>query len=584
MTALEELKARGLGGTIGDELATPADGFSADAAQLLKFHGIYQQDDRDIRKARAREGRGKAFSCMVRASLPGGVLSADQYRALDDLGHQIGSPALRITTRQGLQYHFVTKGNLRELVRGMNAQLVTTLAACGDVARNTMGCPAPLADREAVGLDRVASQIARATKPEVPEYWGIWVDGERAASAGVPAEPFDSGDVRPDGSGDLYGPTLLPRKFKIGLAFPGDNCIEAGSQDIGVVPQVRDGAVVAYTLLVGGGLGMSHNKPSTYPRLADPLCSVAPEDLLTTIRAIVAIQRDHGDRTDRKHARLKYLVAEWGVERFAAELARRLGRELDPPGELDWSATHDHLGWHEQADGRWFLGVRVQSGRITDDDGPQLRTALRRIVDDHAGEVRFTPRQDVLLCGIPADRRDTVDAILREHGVAAVGDLGPVARHALACPALPTCGLAIAEAERVLPALVDDVEKVLADVGLEGQPLHLRVTGCPNGCARPYSTELGIVGRGANHYTLFAGGAADGSRLATEVADRIPREQVAERLRPVFASWASERRQGETFGDWCDRQGAEHVTALIQDEAVLVEPRSAARRRVPVGS
>jgi sulfite reductase (ferredoxin) len=572
MTALEELKAGGLGGGIGDELAAERPGFTADAAQLLKFHGIYQQDDRDVRKARAREKLGKDFSCMVRASIPAGVLSAAQYLALDGLADRVGSPTLRVTTRQGLQYHFVTKGNLRELVRGMNEQLVTTLAACGDVARNTMSCPAPLPDREAAGLDALASAIARAVKPEVSDYWGLWVDGERAASAGVP----DVADVNP--ADDLYGPTLLPRKFKIGIAHPGDNCIDAGTQDVGIVPQISGGEVVAYTLLVGGGLGMSHNKPSTYPRLADPLCSVAPDEVIETVRAIVGIQRDHGDRTDRKHARMKYLVAEWGVERFAAELSRRLGRDLDPPADLDWSSTHDHLGWHEQADGTWFLGIRVQSGRITDTDDVQLRTGLRRIAGSHAREVRFTPRQDVLLTGIPADQRHAVDAILAEHGVAAVDEFSGVARHAMACPALPTCGLAIAEAERVLPELIDDIDKVLADVGMEGRDVHVRVTGCPNGCSRPYSTEVGVVGRGANHYSLFLGGAADGSRLATQVADRVPRQEVAERLRPVLAEWAGAREADETFGDWCDRRGVEWVAAAMEDVVTADAPRRSPRR------
>ena len=557
-SALEELKAGGLGGSIGSELADAGPDFSRDAAQLLKFHGVYQQDDRDVRRARAKDGLGKAYSCMVRASIPGGVLRSEQYLALDDLGHEVGSPTLRVTTRQGLQYHFVTKDNLRRLIRGMNQQLVTTLAACGDVARNTMSCPAPLADREAAGVHAIASQIARATKPEVSDYWTLWVDGERAASAGVPDAPQPGAPVD-----DLYGPTFLPRKFKIGVAFPGDNCIEAGTQDVGVVPRIIDGEVVSYTVLVGGGLGMSHNKPSTYPRLADPLCSVAPDELIDVIRTIVAIQRDHGDRTDRKHARLKYLVAEWGVDAFADEVSRRLGRRLAPPAALDWSATHDHLGWHRQADGNWFLGVRIESGRIEDTGDVRLRAALRTIASSYAAEFRFTPRQDVLLTGIAAGDRPRVEAILRDHGVALVEELGSVARYALACPALPTCGLAIAEAERVLPELVDDIEKVLADVGGEGEALHVRVTGCPNGCARPYSTEVGVVGRGANHYTLYLGGAADGSRLAAEVADRVPRGEVAERLRPALARWLEHRGDGQSFGDWCHRQGAEAISALV---------------------
>ena len=554
--SVEQHKAESdfLAGTIADELASDAASFDAGTQQIIKFHGIYQQDDRDVRKERMRAGRDKDYLCMVRASLPGGAVSAKQYLVMDDLADRFGNGTLRITTRQGIQYHFTHKGHLRELIGTLNRHLMTTLAGCGDVVRNVMACPAPTPERESAQLLADAKELARHVKPQSVAYWQLWLDGELAVSAVAPDDAVTEDEPEP-----LYGPTYLPRKFKIAFAWPGDNCVDVFTQDIGIVPHVTGGVVESYTLVVGGGLGMTHNKPATYPRLADPLCSVAPHELTEVVKAIITVQRDHGDREDRKHARMKYLVAEWGLDRFRAEVESRIGRTLAPPQDLDWSATTDHLGWQEQADGRFTLGVRVANGRIADTDDARLRTALRTIAERHASEVRFTPSQDVLLVGIAAGDRDAVTAILREHGVAAVEELPLLARHAMACPALPTCGLALAEAERVMPAFVDDVQARLRDVGLGDESLHLRITGCPNGCARPYSTEVGVVGRGNDRYTIYLGGAADGTRLNAEFADRVPGGEIGQRLEPVLAAFRDERAEGESFGDWCDRQGVEKL-------------------------
>ncbi|GGI02653.1 NADPH-dependent assimilatory sulfite reductase hemoprotein subunit [Egicoccus halophilus] len=555
MADVERIKAESdwLAGDLAAELADrSSDGVSKDATQLIKFHGMYQQDDRDVRRERLQAGLGKAITMMVRASIPGGVTTAEQYLACDRLADEVADGTLRITTRQGLQWHKVGKFDVKQLIRTLNASELTTIAACGDVSRNVMACTAPLPDRD--DLTPWARDLARAVRPRTRSYWDLWLDGERSVSA-VEEASDDPDDLDP-----LYGPTYLPRKFKIGFAHTGDNCVDAYTNDVGIVP-VRDdaGGIVAFTLLVGGGLGMTHNKPATFPRLADPLGDVAPERLTDAVKAIITVQRDHGDRTDRKHARMKYLVEEWGVERFRATVEERLPFRFDPPSAPVWDRTSDHLGWHEQADGALFLGVHVPSGRIQDTDGVRLRTAIREVVTTHGLGVRFTAAQNLLLCDVPVDARGAVEATLRAHGVTLTGDLPTVTRKALACPALPTCGLALAEAERAMPDFLADLDARMDALGIDGDAPQIRVTGCPNGCARPYSTEIGVVGRGKDHYTVHLGGDDVGTRLNEVFADRVGLAQVGELLEPVLTAWYAERDGGETFGDWTDRVG---VTAL----------------------
>ncbi|MPZ88427.1 MAG: NADPH-dependent assimilatory sulfite reductase hemoprotein subunit [Nitriliruptorales bacterium] len=580
-SGVEDIKASSdhLRGSLPEELASDAPAFAKDSAQLLKFHGVYQQEDRDTRRARAAEGRGGERICMVRASVPGGVLDAEQYLALDRLAGEVADGTLRVTTRQGVQYHFTRKDDLATLIGTLNRHLVTTLAACGDVVRNVMCCPAPLAGRPAgEHLLDVAAELSRNLKPKTETYWQLWVDGERIASAAAPPDRDEAGSGEAE-TEPLYGPTYLPRKFKIGFAYPGDNCVDVYTHDIGIVPDVAGQRVGGFTILVGGGLGMSHNKPSTYPRLADPLCRATADELFEVVSAIIGVQRDHGDRADRRHARLKYLVDDWGLDRFRAEVERRLGRRLAVPAPLAWPATDDHLGWHGQQDGRWFLGLPVPSGRIAD-DGIRLRTALRRVVERFRPGVRLTPRQDVLLTGIAEGDREAVDQELRAHGVAAVEALRPIERHALACPAMPTCGLALAEAERALPGVIADLKAVADSLGLGDEPLHVRLTGCPNGCARPYSTEIGIVGRGVDRYAVFLGGDADGTRLTSRYADQVDRARLGDVLRPVLAAFRDERRPGERFGDFCDRAGVDALRARFVPD----EPATTRSRRQPAAA
>ena len=536
-----------LRGDLSSELADRGDRFSADSTVLLKFHGIYQQDDRDQRRARTQARQELAYSCMVRTSVPGGVLTADQWLALDGLADEVGGGALRITTRQGIQYHGVVKRDLRHLVGTLNRHLVSTLSACGDVVRNVSCCPAPHDDRRQDALLAHARHLAARFRPQTGAYYEVWLDGEQA----VTASPASDAAEEP-----FYGDVYLPRKFKIGLAWPGDNCIDVFTHDVGIVPVERDGAE-GFVVLVGGGLGMSHaREDDTYPRLATPLGWCEPSRLGEVVEAVVAVQRDHGNRGDRHRARLKYLIDERGEAWFRDAVEARLGRPLADAPELPvWTTADEHLGWHRQADGRWFLGVHVDSGRVRDDGDQRQRSALREIVARFGTEVRLTARQDILLCGVEGRDRRAVEAILREHGVALAEELPPVRRLAVACPALPTCGQALAEAERVLPKISATVEDGLASVGLDGTEVRVHVTGCPNGCARPYTAEIGIVGRTKTAYDVYVGGAATGERLARRLATGVKLADLGDRLRPLLERYQQERLDGEGVGDFANRLG-----------------------------
>jgi sulfite reductase (ferredoxin) len=553
MAEVEEIKAAShyLRGTLADELANSEPRFTEDASILLKFHGIYQQDDRDVRRERAQQKLPLEYICMVRAAIPGGILTAEQYLAMDEICDEVADGSLRITTRQGIQFHFTHKDGLRPLIKILNDKLVTTLAACGDVVRNTMCCPAPRTSPIYAQTQTLANEIANKFRPKTNAYYEVWLDGERAASA------YDAGEseqVEP-----LYGEHYLPRKFKIAIAYPGDNCVDAYTQDVAAVARQDGDNIVGYTILVGGGFGVSHADDTTYPRLGTLLTTVKPEEVIDVIEAIIIVQRDNGERGDRKHARLKYLIDRWGEAKFKAAVEEQLGRPLPDAIDPVWHAAHDHLGWSEQGDGRWFLGLRIESGRIRDTEELKLRTALRELISRYQLEVRFTPNQDVLLCNIESKDRRQIEAILRKANVTFAGELAPIVRTAMACPALPTCGLALTEAERVLPQVMDQLQQVMADNGLANDDLIFRMTGCPNGCARPYSAEIGLVGRGKTSYDIMLGGNHLGTRLATTYVKNIKRDKLGETIRPVFELYAQERAPEESFGDWCARVGVENL-------------------------
>ena len=538
---LVKQSSRHLRGRIVEELALETPGFSKETVHILKFHGTYQQGDRDIPK-----GQPVTPGSMVRVGVPGGVLTAPQYLALDALADQVGDGGLRLTSRQDIQFHRVRKANLRTLLRALDRNFLSTLAACGDVVRNVTCCPAPFEDPRRDEIQEYARTLARRFKPATRAYFEIWLDGEKAAAA----------ETAPGESEPLYGDTYLPRKFKIGFAAPGDNCIDVYTNDIGIVPVYGAAGPTAFTVLAGGGLGTSPGIKATHPRLADPICTAAPEELAGVVEAVIGIHRDFGNRSNRKLARLKYVLDEWGLERFQAELAERLGRSLTPPQPLAWQDGRDHLGWHAAGDGHGFLGVPLPAGRVRDG----LRTALREVVGNFGAGVRLTAQQNLLLTGLRASDRQGVEDMLHEHGVRLAGDLPPVVRQAMACPAFPTCGLAITEAERALPAILADIQGALAESGLEQEPITMRITGCPNGCARSLTAELGLVGQSVALYGIYLGGSPVGTRLAALFAVNVPREKIAERLRPVFQRFRDQRQPGEAFGDFCHRAG---VTAEL---------------------
>jgi sulfite reductase (ferredoxin) len=528
MSDVEAIKreSRELRGSIASSLAEGGTHFDGGDVQLLKFHGIYQQENRDARKARREAEEEPAYQFMLRTRVPGGVLTSHQYLAEDDLAQRFGNGTLRITTRQGLQLHGLLKGDLRRVIHELTDALLTSIAACGDVNRNVMACPAVARTRAQAQAQELAQELARRFTPTTSAYHEIWIDG---AKVEVP----ELENAAPD---PIYGATYLPRKFKMAVAVPPDNCVDAYTNDLAFVAHVRGEDVEGYTVLVGGGLGMTHGKTTTYPRLASPLGFVTPQQALAVAEAVVTMQRDNGDRTNRKHARLKYLVEERGIAWIREEVERRAGFTVAPPRAVRFDEADDHLGWSEQPDGRWSLGVHVLAGRIADANGVNARSALRGTIAAFTPMIRLTPQQNIILQDIEAADRASVEALLRAQGVetdpAALG----VRRDALACPAIPTCGLAVAESERALPALLGEVEELLAELGLDDERISIRMTGCPNGCARPYMGDIGIVGRSKDLYDVFVGGDRANTRLNRLFRASTPRTELIDTLRDYLTA------------------------------------------------
>ena len=505
-----KIESNNLRGHIQEELDQDTSHFSEDQVQLIKFHGMYQQEDRDARQQRKAAGSEKAYQFMIRSRIPGGVVTAEQYLTEDELAGRYANGTLRITTRQGFQLHGVLKGDLHSTIHTINEALLSTLAACGDVNRNVMACPAPAADRAQAQVEEIAHRIAMRLAPRSHAYHEIWVDGEQLDTVALEQE-----------TEPIYGPTYLPRKFKMGVAFPGDNCIDIYTQDIGLVACLEGEQLDGFTVLVGGGMGMTHGKTETYPRLATPLCYATVDEVLAVVETIVTIQRDYGDRQNRKHARMKYVVEERGIAWFRAELEQRLGHSVQDPRPLTWHDVEDHLGWHAQGDGRWFLGLFVENGRIKDSSTMRMRSGLRQAIEEFRPGIRLTAQQNILLTDITEAQRGPLTTLLASHDIPTnPAELG-ILRLSMACPALPTCGLALAEAERALPAVVQQIEADLQALGLANESLSIRMTGCPNGCARPYMGDIGIVGRTKDIYNIYLGGDLLNTRLNTLYAPSV---------------------------------------------------------------
>jgi sulfite reductase (ferredoxin) len=538
-------QSRQLRGHIARDLADTTVPFDKEGYSLLKFHGVYQGYDRDSATELKQRGESKHWQFMVRVRIPGGRLTADQYLALDALAGRHGNGSLRITTRQSIQFHGVVKAGLKAAIAEVNAALLTTLAACGDVVRTVTTVPAPIRDTVHRQLEADARRLSTHLLPSTRGYHEIWVDG-------APWREDENAAEEPD---PLYGDRYLPRKFKAGIAIPEDNTIDVLTNDLAIVALFDGDHLAGYNFLLGGGHGMTHNNPKTYPRLATPVAFVEPEDLLQAAAAVVRLHRDHGDRVNRRHARLKYVIAENGEDWARERLEGYLGKGLEPCRAMPPFMVPDHLGWHEQGDGRLYLGIPVSSGRIADGEQTPIRTALRDVVERFHCDPILMPSQDIILSEIRPQDRDAIEGLLRGHGVRLAEDIAPADRWALACPGLPSCGLALTEAERVRDDIVAAIAARLRSYGLERERLSIRITGCPNGCARPYTGDIGIVGRVPGFYSLYVGGDFAGTRLNTPIADKVPLDAIAETLDPLFELFSSSRVAGEGFGDFCHRVG-----------------------------
>jgi sulfite reductase (NADPH) hemoprotein beta-component len=528
-----------LSGTIARTLADAGvDRFSDDDYEFLKFHGVYQQDDRDKRKV------AKHYMMMVRTKFPGGVLSADQYIACDRLATEYGNDTLRITTRQDFQFHGIVKSNLRETIKRLNEALISTIAACGDVERNVMAPPtpatSPLVDQVLAEARKLSDELA----PKTPAYHKIWLEGRELDFSAEEQATF----VDP-----LYGKRYLPRKFKTAFAIPPLNDIDVYTNDLGFVVLAENGRLVGYNVLAGGGMGMSHGNSQTFPRLADVIGFIRPEQLEAVTKGVLTIHRDFGDRTNRKHARLKYVIEERGVDWFRGELEQRVGCKLEPARPFEFTRQGDLLGWQQQTNGKYFLGLFVENGRVRDEEGYRLKTGLRQVVERFRPEARLTASQNLLLVDIPAESRAEIDRLLQEHGVSTSNPFSPTRLASMACPALPTCGLALAESERTLPGFLTKLEALLAELGLEGEELILRMTGCPNGCARPYMAEIALVGKAPNKYQLYLGGNEGSTRMNRLYKESVKGEDLIPELRALLERYRTQRLASERFGDFCAR-------------------------------
>ncbi|QDV21836.1 NADPH-dependent assimilatory sulfite reductase hemoprotein subunit [Aureliella helgolandensis] len=569
----------GLRGSIAAELADHSTDHVEDATtKLLKFHGTYQQDDRDLRKARRKEKLGKAFSFMVRNRIPGGKMTAAQFLAELDIADELGNGTIRITTRQSIQLHGVVKDNLWGVIHRINEIDLSTQSACGDVTRNVCCCPAPLhQDSLRTELQKLTDEIAEFVRPKTGAYHEIWIKdpdtGEREQVAGQPAVS----EFEP-----LYGEAYMPRKFKIGLGMCHDNCIDVYAHDLGLLAVTEGDTILGFNVLVGGSMGTTPSKKNCFPAIGKRMAFVTREELFPLITAVMLVQRDFGDRSDRSQARMKYLIHNWGLPKFKAKVEEYLTQAesicsvaegtvrrplLDPhPAEV---TTHqDHLGWHEQGDGKWFLGLPIENGRVKDDGSLQLKAALRKLLPEHVPTVRLTLHQNILLCDVEASRRADIEKILSDHGVVTVEQISTLRRHAFACPALPTCGLAVTESERVMPLVISDLEVLLDELGLADEPFSLHMTGCPNGCARPYNCDIGLVGKsidgksGEGKYTVFIGGNLIGTRMNAVYKDLVLRSDIPATLRPLLICFKENRQAGETLGDFFHRWGMDSLKEL----------------------
>jgi sulfite reductase (NADPH) hemoprotein beta-component len=543
LSELEKIKYESnyLRGTLKESLQDPITGAIADAdTQLSKFHGIYQQQDRDLEKERKRQKLEPAFSFLIRVRLPGGVTTPAQWLQLDRLSDTHANGTLKLTTRQAFQFHGVIKKKLKPTIQGINEVLLDTIAACGDVNRNVMSHANPAESELHATVYKLAGDLSAHLTPRTTAYHEVWLDKILLADSKQDVEP-------------IYGDRYLPRKFKIGVAIPPYNDVDIFSQDLGFIAVVENEKLIGYNVTAGGGLGSTFGIPEAYPRLADVIGFCAPEQAVDVAEKVVLVQRDNGNRQNRKQARLKYTIDNHGLEWFKTELNKYLGYELQPAKPFHFTRNGDRYGWKEGLNGKWSLNLFIEGGRVKNTETLQLKTALREVAEK-VDDVQFilTGNQNLILAN--TKQKDKVNQILKKYGVWPL-QLSGLRQNSIACVALNTCGLAFAEAERYLPHLMNKIESILNEYDLSKQEIVIRMTGCPNGCGRPYLAEIGFVGKSLGHYNLYLGGNFNGTRLNTLYKETLSEEEILAELRPIIADFAEDRQVGEGFGDFVIRKG-----------------------------
>ncbi len=545
LDALEYLKDESnyLRGTIEQGLADPLTGaISDDDTKLLKFHGSYQQDDRDLRDERRKQKLEPAYSFMIRVRLPGGTATPEQWIAMDDISNNYANQTLKLTTRQTFQFHGILKRNLKTSMKKINESVLDTIAACGDVNRNTMCNPNPYQSHIHKEINDYATKISDHLLPKTNAYHEIWLDGEKVLDSSEEIEP-------------MYGKKYLPRKFKIGIALPPSNDIDVYSQDIGLIGIVEDETLVGFNVTVGGGMGMTHGNTDTYPQVGRLAGFVPKEQVVDVCEKILTIQRDYGNRENRKNARFKYTVDRLGVDKVVEELNSRLGWEIEEARDFEFEHNGDRLGWIEGDEGVWNYTLFIQNGRVKDTEDYQLKTALRKIAETHTGDFRLSPNQNLIIANVTPEKKEEIQNLIDQYGLTDGKNYTGLRRNSMACVAFPTCGLAMAESERYLPSLISKIEDLLDEAGVDDEEITIRMTGCPNGCARPALAEIAFIGKAPGKYNMYLGGGFKGERLNKLYKENIGEQEILESLRPILMDYGKERLEGEHFGDFVIRSG-----------------------------
>lgn len=515
-----------------------------DDNRLMKFHGSYMQDDRDLRNERQKQKLEPAYQFMLRVRAAGGIVTPEQWLMMDQVAQKYANGTIRLTTRQSFQLHGVLKWNLKNTIREVNDSLLSTLAACGDVNRNVMCNPNPYQSDVHAEVYEWASRVSNHLDPQTKAYHEIWLDGEKVVDSqdGVEQEP-------------IYGKVYLPRKFKIGIAVPPSNDVDVFSQDLGFIAIVEDGRLKGFNVSVGGGMGMSHGDPLTYPQVAQVIGFITPDQMIDLAEKTVTIQRDYGDRSVRKHARFKYTIDDRGIDWFVSELTSRLGWQLEAARPYHFDHNGDRYGWVKGSNGKWHFNLFIQNGRVMDEDNYQLMTGLREIAKVHTGDFRLTANQNLVIGNVSTQKKKKIEELIKEYGLTDGLQYSALRRSSMACVSLPTCGMAMAEAERYLPGLIDKIEPMLEEAGLSDKEIVIRMTGCPNGCARPMLAEIAFIGKAPGKYNMYLGGGHSGNRLNKLYKENIGEVEILESLRPIVNQYAKERQENEHFGDFVIRAG-----------------------------